>query len=75
MAHDVTPQRDYFLILVSIVLVNCPEDPEHVEVTKGYSNVRSEPACQPLWIAPPSTCYTTVKRYLDDIFRTDDSDM
>uniref|UniRef100_A0AAV1T2P8 Uncharacterized protein n=1 Tax=Peronospora matthiolae TaxID=2874970 RepID=A0AAV1T2P8_9STRA len=43
--HDVTLQRYSLPILVSLVFGNCPEHPVYDEVTKGYTNVRSELAC------------------------------
>uniref|UniRef100_M4BPN9 ABC transporter domain-containing protein n=1 Tax=Hyaloperonospora arabidopsidis (strain Emoy2) TaxID=559515 RepID=M4BPN9_HYAAE len=45
--YDVTPQRYSLSILVSLVFGNCPEGPVYDGVTKGYTNVRSELACQP----------------------------
>ncbi|OWZ05203.1 Pleiotropic drug resistance protein transporter, partial [Phytophthora megakarya] len=67
--YYITPQRYSLSILISLLFGNCPEDPTYDESTQSYVNVGSELGCQPVENAPLNIGHTTVKRYVEDVYK------
>ncbi|POM65055.1 Pleiotropic drug resistance protein ABC Superfamily, partial [Phytophthora palmivora] len=67
--YYITPQRYSLSILMSLLFGKCSEDPTYDETTQSYINVGSELGCQPVENAPLSVGHTTVKGYMEDVYK------
>jgi ABC-type multidrug transport system permease subunit len=73
--YKITPLRFTLASLVALVFCDCPELPTWNETLGAYENIRSELGCQPLANAPVSVGHTTIKEFVESVFKMKHDDI
>ncbi|RLN10876.1 hypothetical protein BBJ28_00019295 [Nothophytophthora sp. Chile5] len=67
--YTVTPQKYSLSILTALVFADCPSDPTWDSDLQQYVDVGPELGCQPVTDLPVTMDHTTVKGYVESVFK------
>ncbi|RLN27408.1 hypothetical protein BBJ28_00020672 [Nothophytophthora sp. Chile5] len=68
--YTITPQKYSLSILMALVFSDCPNEPTWDSDLQQYVNVGPELGCQPVTDLPVTMDHTTVKGYVESVFKT-----